>query len=126
MSSYTQLYVPFAISAVMHAQSHMINVVPANLSTAERTVGILLFFMWQAVAITAEDAAQWTWKKLGGSLEGSSVFRTTVGYAWVAFSFWYSIPWAADVLLRMRMGEYMMVPVSLVGKYLQEFVPVPR
>jgi hypothetical protein len=40
--------------------------------------------------------------------------KILIGWMWVFTSFWISIPWAADLTLRFRFGDELMVPFSVV------------
>lgn len=120
LSSYTQLWLGFAISGVMHALSMRMLPSPVNITLEEKTVGMLQFFMWQAAAITFEDFIQWVWGRVVGPRQGSDPLRTAVGYVWVVASFWYSIPFAADVMLRLRCVETSPLPIAVFGPLLLE------
>ena len=124
LSSYTQLWLAFLISALMHAQSFLILPSPTNITLSERTVGVVQFFLWQAAAITFEDFVQWLWARLGGKTSGPSIFRTVIGYVWVVWSFWYSVPLGADVWMRMRIGQEPFLPFTVVGPWMK-YVPIP-
>ncbi|KAI8632625.1 membrane bound O-acyl transferase family-domain-containing protein [Xylariaceae sp. FL1651] len=121
-STYLRLWIAFAISGIMHAGSMVILPSPANLTLADRTVGIFCFFVWQAVAITLEDLMQWVWKlsrdRVGGQPVASSsppLWVTVLGYVWVVASFWFSLPMAGGVMLKLRMGQDTPLPVSAFG-----------
>jgi gliotoxin/aspirochlorine biosynthesis aminotransferase len=124
MSSYTQLWLAFTLSGIFHALSQLMAPSPTNITFEERTVGIFLFFLWQAAAITIEDFVHWLWKQGGGSFAKRSVLRTAVGYAWVLFSMWYSIPLAGDVFLRRRFGVESPLPFTIWGTVMEHF-PLP-
>ena len=124
LSSYTQLWLAFAISGTMHANSMLGLPRPLNISTTECTLGMLRFFLWQALAITTEDFAMWVCKHIFGGT-GPKYFRTVVGWAWVVGSCWYSMAWAGDVMIRMRLGEETFLPGTLVGRWVERSVPVP-
>ena len=74
MFSYTQLRLAFTLSGIFHALSQLMAPSPINITSEERTVGIFLFFLWQAAAITIEDCVHWLWKEGGG---GDSGFAKT-------------------------------------------------
>lgn len=44
---------------------------------------------------------------------------------WVAGSFWYSMAFAGDVMLRMRLGEETFLPGTVLGGSVKEWVPLP-
>lgn len=108
----------------MHAQSMLLLPHPPNLTTSERSTGVLVFFLWQAVAITAEDFAIWLWRQVSGGREMSPKASRLIGYAWVTWSMWFSVPWAADVMMRIRITEESMLPLSLVRNVVQR-IPLP-
>ena len=83
------------------------------------------FFLFHATAITFEDFVQWGWKSLGGKLDNPSVVRTVVGYCWVVGCFWYAMPLAGDVMLRMRLMEDTFLPFTIVGPYVK-YLPIPN
>ena len=118
LSSYTQLWLGFGVSGVMHALSMRMFPSPTNISLAEKTIGMLQFFTWQAVAISLEDFVLWNWREFGGKAEGMRLFRSATGYLWVTLSFWYSIPFAADVMLRVRAIETSPLPFEIFGPLL--------
>jgi Membrane bound O-acyl transferase family len=88
-SSYTQLYVAFLISGLIHIVSP--DPRPMN------------FFLCQATAITIEDAIIALAKRAGLK---KSMFHRLLGYAWVYFCLLMTMaPWV-DVLNVVGMGEY--------------------
>jgi hypothetical protein len=88
---------------------------PGNITFQERTFGIMAFFLWQAFAITFEDFAMWLLKATSGHdvIKSTRVTRV-IGYTWVITSFWISLPWAADVMMRLRLTEESFLGFSLV------------
>lgn len=129
----------------MHANSMLGLPAPANITRSERTLGMLQFFLFHAAAITFEDFVQWVWRALGGGAaeeggvqggrrvdgkteggkgEGSSMLRRLVGYCWVVGCFWYSMHFAADVMLRMRLMEESFLPFTVVGGWVR-MLPIP-
>ncbi|KAI1778795.1 membrane bound O-acyl transferase family-domain-containing protein [Hypoxylon cercidicola] len=124
LSSYLQIWLAFAISGFMHAQSMLLLPHPSNITFSERTVGVMAFFMWQAAAITMEDFVQWLWSKYSGGREASPWISRFVGYAWVIWSFWVSLPWAADVMMRIRLTEESFLGFSMLRSIIQR-VPIP-
>ncbi|KAI1182832.1 membrane bound O-acyl transferase family-domain-containing protein [Nemania serpens] len=118
--TYLRLWIAFLISGAMHAGSMLILPSPANLTLAERTVGIFGFFAWQAAAITSEDLVQWAWKSVhGGDSSPAAWWTRALGYAWVVVSFWVSLPMAGDVMLRLRMGQDTPLPFTAFGGVLK-------
>lgn len=104
-SAYAQIWIAFFASGIMHAQSMLLLPFPAEITLSERSTGIMAFFVWQALAITLEDIAQWMWKKTISPTGKKSQMTTVIGYIWVIMSFWISLPWAADVMMRVRLTE---------------------
>ncbi|KAH8888278.1 toxin biosynthesis protein [Thozetella sp. PMI_491] len=124
LSSYLQIWIAFAFSGFMHAQSMLLLPRPPNITATESTVGVMAFFLWQAAAITAEDLAQWLWRKVSGDVMIDRRIRKWLGYSWVILSFWISLPWAADVMMRIRLTEESFLGFSLV-KGLVQHIPIP-
>jgi hypothetical protein len=127
LSSYTQLWFSFCVSGLMHANAMRTIPAPANLAVADYTLGWIQFFVWQAAAITFEDFAKWSWKRLVGM--GDTHFHTRsaytiIGYMWVTASMYYSLPWLGDLMLRMRLGEQSFLPFSLTKQFVQQ-LPTP-
>lgn len=98
--------------------------IPSNITVKEVTEGWIRFFIWQAAAITFEDFVQWIWRKLGGRFDNPTLFRTTIGYIWVACSLWYSLPWVGDIVLRLRVHEETFLPYTVFG-LLTKYVSIP-
>ncbi|TFK62057.1 hypothetical protein BDN72DRAFT_827867 [Pluteus cervinus] len=90
-SSYIQLYVAFALSAVIH-------------SVGDRMVGLEYtgcsapFFMSQAIAITFEDMVIAVVRRRGVKIPPTVAHL--VGYIWVFVWFSVSLPWFLDWFLR--------------------------
>ena len=126
-SSYTTLYLAFLFSGFFHALSQMTMPCPTNITFAERTHGFFLFFIWQMAAITIEDFAQWCFRKSGGGTgeKDHRLWKTVLGYIWIALSMWWSIPLVGDTFLRMRMGEQSLLPFNLTAKLVERYVAVP-
>lgn len=84
-SRYTQLYITFAISCMVH-QFQMFNV-------TRKDMGNFAFFMSQPVAITAEDVVQWAWRRWRGERENDANerFEKSIGYTWVFLWFSYCL-----------------------------------
>ncbi|RMZ66216.1 toxin biosynthesis [Pyrenophora seminiperda CCB06] len=111
------------MTSILHAQANLITPVPSNINFYERTVGMFQFFMWQALAISLEDAVQGIWElgcaRFGIDRQkgGVKLVEANIGRLWVCTSMWISMPWAADLTLRFRFGDALMVPFSLVGPW---------
>ncbi|KAI9765528.1 MAG: hypothetical protein M1840_007354 [Geoglossum simile] len=105
-SSYTQLYVAFLASAVIH--------VSGAIGASRRDMGELKFFLGQAAAITFEDLVMATAKMLGWRNGGRTA--RAVGYLWVFCWFSYSLRWWASGLA--SGGVWSHWPTSGVGKAL--------
>lgn len=121
-SSYTQLWISFAISGVMHAASMTLMPCPANVPEWDRWRGLLLYFIWQAAVITTEDFVIYFWRNVWGGGQEKRMWKRLVGYVWVTWSFWTSLPWAADVLLKLRMGETSPFPGTVWGPLVERFL----
>ncbi|KAH6657452.1 membrane bound O-acyl transferase family-domain-containing protein [Truncatella angustata] len=126
-SSYTTLYLAFLLSGTFHALSQRLMPRPEDVSESGLVIGFFLFFVCQAVVITVEDFGQWCWRRLRRSqaIGQSRRLARVVGYIWVTWSIWTSLPLAGDTFLRMRMGEENFLPFSLFGPYVDRFVPIP-
>lgn len=124
LSSYTQLWLAFLMSGLGHAASILVLPSPANISLPERTAGLVQFFLSQAAVITFEDAIQWSWTRLWGKSSAGAAFRSAVGYAWVIGTLRYTLPWAGDVFVRMRLGEDPVLPFTVAGPWVKT-LPVP-
>ncbi|CZT23687.1 uncharacterized protein RCC_09401 [Ramularia collo-cygni] len=120
-SSYASLWLAFAISGFMHAASLTLMPCPADVEEWARWRGLLAHFMWQAAAITFEDFVIYIWRRKVGSSAPPAAARV-IGYVWVIWSFWTSLPMAADVLLKLRMGAESPFPVTFWGPFVQKFV----
>ncbi|KAJ6460108.1 membrane bound O-acyl transferase family-domain-containing protein [Mycena vitilis] len=88
-SGYTQLYVAFLISGIMHY-------LPEYMALRHWGGGALRFFLLQAVAITFEECVQDAGRRLG--LKAGWVWKA-VGYSWVWSWFAYCLPGWQDPLL---------------------------
>lgn len=113
LSSYTQLYVAFIISGIGHAISIAYypfrEGVPADSS---HYIGTLWFFVAQALAITFEDIAIGIYNRQKRVVLSDGT-RKVIGYVWVIFWFYYSLPWALDEHLNKGLG-YRPLPISVV------------
>jgi hypothetical protein len=125
LSSYFQLWLAFFTSGCMHAASMMMLPAPVNITWQERTLGMLQFFLWQAAAITFEDFVQWTLRGRWETSRRWRLLRPWIGYVWVTCSMWYSLPFAGDVMLRIRLQEKSFLPFTLVGPWIKSHVPIP-
>ncbi|KII87509.1 hypothetical protein PLICRDRAFT_699867 [Plicaturopsis crispa FD-325 SS-3] len=81
-SAYTQLYVAFIVSSIVHSVGDY-TIDPARMGTSAP------FFLIQAVVITAEDAAIGLGRMAG--LRGSRAWKL-LGYVWVAGWFFVMVP----------------------------------
>jgi hypothetical protein len=124
-SSYFQLWATFIFSGLMHAMSMLMLPCPSNITLAEQGLGMIYFFLWQAAAITIEDLVIYCWEKV--SVRGSKIARvqTIVGFMWVISSMWYSLPFAGDVMMRLRLTEESFLPFTVVGNMIRLYVPIP-
>ncbi|KAF1998239.1 hypothetical protein P154DRAFT_604173 [Amniculicola lignicola CBS 123094] len=118
LAFYIHIWNAFLISGLLHAQSMALLPRPKNITLYESTAGLMYFFVWQALIITAEDIAQRIWIKSGRTIESLGAFRFVVGYTWVAWSLWVSLPWAADVMMRVRLTEESFLPFTIFGPWI--------
>jgi len=81
-SSYTQLYVAFFLSGLVHTGGDI--VLSFHNPAAPRSFFSMPFFLLQAFAITVEDILIWMARRMG--VKGS-VWTRAVGYAWVTVWF---------------------------------------
>lgn len=127
LSSYSKLYFAFLFSGTFHALSQLQMPSPVNITVSERTVGFLLFFIWQMAAITLEDFAQWLGKKVNfaGLSREKSTIRTWIGWTWVTVVMWKGLPLVGDTFLRLRMGVDSLLPYSLCRPLVEKWLPIP-
>ncbi|KAG6988940.1 thioredoxin reductase gliT [Physcia stellaris] len=124
LSKYLQIWFAFTLSGLMHANS-MRGLPLPNINTADCTLVMLRFFLWQALAITLGDLAISIYQQ-PFRRKGLEAFWRMIGWAWVIVSFWISMHWAGDVMLRMRLGEETFLPGTVSKGWIKEWVPVPR
>jgi len=129
LSSQSQVWIAFLISGFFHTRSHLNMPAPINISDAEKCNGFFVFFVCQAAAITFEDGMQWIWRQVVGKQHGAAWERrvsTLAGYVWVTGVLWYTLPFAGDTFLRMRLGVESLLPFPTVfGGLITKYVPVP-
>ncbi|POS75434.1 hypothetical protein DHEL01_v206176 [Diaporthe helianthi] len=124
LSSYTQIWLAFVASGLMHAQSMLLLPHPPNITVSERTLGVLAFFLWQAAAITIEDLFQWLYRRTYSGFLSQRAMNV-IGYAWVIVSFWISLPWAGNVMMRLRLTEKSFLGFSLFENMMQRIAVPP-
>ena len=119
LSSYTQLYVDFFLSAILHFSGDF--VIEKRIVTRS-----FEFCLLQAVAITFEDLVIYTAKRLlrrGGNLDGPwmIVIVRAVGYCWVTLWLSLTLPIALDGLSVLGIGSADRRPISqfLLNKWNQ-------
>lgn len=117
LASYMHIWLAFFISGCMHAQSMALLPRPANITLYEATAGIMHFFLWQALAITFEDFVMWLWKTSGKS-DAPMAWKAGIGYLWVVISMFISLPWAANVMMRLRLTEESFLGFSVFGPWI--------
>jgi hypothetical protein len=98
---------------------------PRNITLFDATVGVVQFFVWQALAITLEDFAQYLWRQSGQKIERLGRLRYIMGYLWVVCSMWISLPWAADVMMRLKLTEESFLGFTVFGPWVNKMVPLP-
>jgi len=87
MSSYTQLYVGFIVSGLLH--------VIGDVTVSMKYFGLSFpFFLVQAIAITMEDAVIALAGRAG--IDKTTYLTRTIGYAWVILWFSVSLAWYLD------------------------------
>ena len=106
----------------MHAQAMLMFPSRENITLVEKTVGVMQFFLLQAAVITFEDFFQWL-ERISGRYLRPGMARTYFGYAWVIFSFWYTLPLVGDVMVHMRSGEDQFLPYSLAANWVRLMPP---
>ncbi|KAK2874944.1 hypothetical protein FQN49_001918 [Arthroderma sp. PD_2] len=121
-SSYTQLWLAFTISGVMHALSQLLMPRPANITPSEIVIGIFLFFPCQAAMITIEDFVIWLWKKYFGMQ--TPRWAPVLGYLWVVCALWFALPFAGDSMVHLKMGEVPPLPFTLAAPFVR-MIPIP-
>ncbi|EAW11042.1 wax synthase family protein [Aspergillus clavatus NRRL 1] len=121
-SSYTQLWLAFTISGVMHAASQLLMPRPVNIEPKDIAIGIFLFFPWQAAMITLEDFVIWLWKRRFGP--ENPTWAPLVGYLWVMLTFWISLPFPGNSMARLKMGEVPPLPFTVFGPMVR-MLPLP-
>jgi hypothetical protein len=126
LSSYTKLYLSFAISGFFHAYSQLQMPSPINITSFERTTGVLYFFLLQPVLITVEDFAQWIARNgyVPGMKKENTFVRIFIGWVWIVGCLWATVPLAGDTFLRMRMGMESLLPFSISRNIVERYVPV--
>lgn len=105
-SSYTQLYVGFALSGLIHCGGDMM--VNYNLVGSS-----LPFFIYQALAITAEDAVIGAARMM--QLRVPERLAHFAGYVWVIFWMNLSIPSYVDWSLQAGIVDVNRVPFSVLN-----------
>jgi hypothetical protein len=123
LSSYTQLWAAFLLSGTMHALTMLILPAPSNITTEERTCGVMYFFIFQPMAIMIEDFMHWVWRGFGGKTKGANSLKSIVGYCWVICCIWISLPWIGNVMLRMRIGDKPLFPFDLTSQIVDWLLP---
>ncbi|KAF7352271.1 MBOAT-2 domain-containing protein [Mycena venus] len=109
VSAYTQLYVAFLISGIMHY-------LPDYMALRHWGGGALVFFLLQAVAITFEEGVQSLGRRLGFT---ESWRWKVVGYCWVWSWFAFCLPIWQDPLLHEGVFEEQHYSVIVVVRQLR-------
>jgi hypothetical protein len=124
-ASYFHIWVAFTLSGLLHGQAMALLPRPRNITLFDATVGVVQFFIWQALAITLEDFAQYLWRQSGQKIERLGRLRYIMGYLWVVCSMWISLPWAADVMMRLKLTEESFLGFTVFGPWVNKMVPLP-
>ncbi|KAH9915213.1 uncharacterized protein B0H18DRAFT_1042173 [Fomitopsis serialis] len=121
VSSYTQLYVGFAVSGFLHCGGDLM--VDPSLFGAS-----FPFYISQAVAITFEDAVIGIVRRTG--VKFPQPLARVVGYAWAILWLCISAPWHINWTLKAGVVDTVRVPVSLIdliapnlGAFATSFTP---
>ncbi|PGH15363.1 hypothetical protein AJ80_05547 [Polytolypa hystricis UAMH7299] len=112
--TYTQLWLSFMISGVMHAVSIYLIPAPLNIPFRERSLGFFQFFILQAAAITFEDFVQYLYRNVAPGAKRSSWWHRLLGYGWTICWFAFSLPYFLDIMLKMKNMEKPMLPFTLL------------
>ncbi|KAI1457506.1 toxin biosynthesis protein [Annulohypoxylon moriforme] len=127
LSSYTKLYLAFLISGSFHTLGQLHLPRPSNITAEDCALGFLLFFLWQAAAITLEDFVIYVRDRVAGkpSSPGTQQLYTLLGYTWVFMSMWWSLPFVGNAVLRIRVGTESFAPFPLMRPIVEAYVPIP-
>lgn len=123
LSSYTQLYVSFAISGLFHALMTY-NIIPStsSLSFEDSFMLAFKFFVLQAMGIHFEDTVLAAYRRLRHMpASKNQTFGRVFGYLWVISWFWFSLGWGGDALLKSGIMGVNDVPMPIAGKLLSKF-----
>lgn len=108
-SRYTQLYVGFAVSGLLHCGGDLL------VDPSHKLFGASFpFFFSQAVAITFEDAVIALVRRSG--VKVPQVLARAVGYAWAVAWLCLSAPWLINWTLRAGIIDMNRIPISLVDR----------
>lgn len=99
LSSYLQVWMAFGVSGLCHAHGILMFPNVSHASIYNRVAGTNMVFAWQAAAVCIEDLVQHLASGLLRTKRGQRE-RRLIGYAWIFWSFWMSLPWVADDLFR--------------------------
>ncbi|KAI1912870.1 hypothetical protein LOZ53_003085 [Ophidiomyces ophidiicola] len=113
LRTYTQLWLSFAISGIMHSAAIYLIPSPLNITFRERSLGFFQFFMLQATAITFEDFVQYIYKNLVSNLP-QRPWQRWLGHLWVIFWFAFSLPYFLDIMLKLKSMEKPMLPFTIM------------
>ncbi|EED84098.1 predicted protein [Postia placenta Mad-698-R] len=106
-SSYTQLYVGFAVSGLMHCGG--------DFMVSPKLFGASFpFFIAQAAAISLEDAVVGLAKRTGLQAQCPDGLVHALGYVWVFVWLNMSVPWYLNWLMRAGVIDTSRMPFSLV------------
>lgn len=127
LSSYTKLYLAFLISGTFHTLGQLHLPRPSNVTAEECSLGFLLFFAWQAAAITVEDLVICVRDRTAGkpSSPGVEQLYRLLGYTWVFMSMWWSLHYVGDTVLKIRVGTESFAPFPLMRPIVEAYVPIP-
>ena len=126
LSSYTQLYFVFMLSATGHAMVIYGLPYASTHTTWDRWWSFWLCFACQAGAIHTEDAVIWCWHQLSqegndDGKRGSKRWQRNVGRLWVIGWSWLISVWMADPALKFGFYQLNPLPFSIVDPTLEYF-----
>ncbi|TFY61677.1 hypothetical protein EVJ58_g4372 [Rhodofomes roseus] len=106
-SSYTQLYIGFAISGLLHCGGDLM-VNPSLFGSSFQ------FFISQAIAITFEDAVIGIIRRTGVKFPRS--LAHLIGYSWAIVWLCVSAPWMINWTLKAGIIDTNRIPISLIDR----------
>ena len=132
LSSYTQLYTIFMISAFFHGMTSSMTPPSAKHSTHDSFWLFFNFFIIQAMGIQLEDTVIGIYNRIFPSRTRETnanekkhgldmdipLWKTLVGYTWVICWFWFSLGWGGDANLKSGLSTINPIKWSIAGPLL--------